>query len=591
VLGAVGCWALVRHVGGRRWTAALATSTWLLATPALNYSHTDLWLGHFLGWSLYPWLLLCTRRILDHELTSQPWRGALQLGLVAGLLGVNGHLGQVPVLVLPMAVMCAAEPRATTRRLIPLIVAAAVGAAIASPVVVRLVKELPLFPDIPRESVEAAIDGRTAADLVLRPLLDVGPDGLGIGERGLLIPFFGGPMFLLAAAYVVGAGRSSGFFRQPEAGRLKPWRYHQGLVAAFVASTILLFDPAILDQDFSSGGFLFRDPMTLFGIVLGSLAFEALARRSATAAAAVGAVQMLTLSVCAWPFAWAAWESSGAERAALARTATTEGLREWANRIPGRWYLAPQLDALVREGRLQDAGLWRETWIYRGLPVVNGSFKGVSTDVLYPSGSLPIGRIVGDAATVQNAATLAGLGIGAVLATGGEPVAPELVEVARYDAADETMRLLRHPSAWPGGAFVMAATLATPLPELPDCRFPGLFCRDFSPVIDAGVDSGVSITRRHGTVEARFAPRNQSRVLVVSEMFRPEWTARTGRTALPVAPAWGGMIAVTVPPGADAVELRYRPAMIMALTALSALVIAAAVVTLAWRRSRVSARA
>ena len=47
VLGAAGCWALVRHVGAGRWTAALATSTWLLATPALNYSLTDLWLGAF----------------------------------------------------------------------------------------------------------------------------------------------------------------------------------------------------------------------------------------------------------------------------------------------------------------------------------------------------------------------------------------------------------------------------------------------------------------------------------------------------------------------------------------------------------------
>ena len=207
--------------------------------------------------------------------------------------------------------------------------------------------------------------------------------------------------------------------------------------------------------------------MTLFGIVLGSLAFEALVRRSADHGRRHrrGADADRCL-LCAWPFAWAAWESRGAERAALARTPTTEALREWTTRVPGRWYLAPRLDALVRDGRLQEAGLWRDIWIYRGLPVVNGSFKGVSTDVLYPSGSLPIGRIVGEAATVQNAATLAGLGIGAVLATADEPVAPELVEVARYSAEGETIRLLRHPAAWPGGAFVMPATLAAPLPEL-----------------------------------------------------------------------------------------------------------------------------
>jgi hypothetical protein len=589
VLGAAGCWALMRHMDARRWTAALATSTWVLATPALNYALTDLWLAHFFGWSLYPWLLLCTRRILDHRETSQPWRAALQLGLVAGLLGVNGHLGQVPVLILPMAVMCLAEPRATARRLVPLLLAAAIGAAIAAPVVVRLEHELFLFPDVLRDSVDMPMDARAAADLVLRPILDIGPDGgLRIAERGAMVPFFGGPMFLLAVAYVVSATRWLGLFREPEAGSRKPHIYRQGLVAAFVSATVLLFVPGIIDSDFSSGSFLFRDPMTLFGIVLGSLAFETLARRSKNVATGVGVAQVLILLVCAWPFAWAAWESSGAERGALARTPTTEALRVWVDRIPGRWYLAPQLDALVREGRLQEAGLWRDIWIYRGLPIVNGSFKGVSADVLYPSGSLPIGRIVGEPATAQSAATLAGLGIAAVLATAGEPVAPALEEVARFSAAGETVRLLRNPAAWPGAAFVMPATVAAPLPALADCRFAGLFCRDFSPVVAAGVDTKVSVARRHGTLDASFAPADQSRVLIVSEMYRPEWTARANGAALPVSAAWGGVIAVTVPAGAGKVELRYRPALVMALTATSGLLLAGAAVTLALRRSRAS---
>jgi hypothetical protein len=358
-----------------------------------------------------------------------------------------------------------------------------------------------------------------------------------------------------------------------------------------VSATVLLFVPGILDSDFSSGAFLFRDPMTLFGIVLGSLAFETLARRSKNLATGVGVVQVLILLVCAWPFAWAAWESRGAERGALARTPTTEGLRAWVDRIPGRWYLAPQLDALVREGRLQEAGLWRDTWIYRGLPIVNGSFKGVSADVLYPSGTLPIGRIVGEPATAQSATTLAGLGITAVLATSGEPVAPEFEELARFSAAGETVRLLRNPASWPGAAFVMPATVAAPLPALADCRFAGLFCRDFSSVAAAGADTRVSVTRRHGTLDANFAPADHSRVLMVSEMYRPEWTAHANGTALRVSAAWGGLIAVTVPAGAGQVELRYRPALVMALTATSGLLIAGVVLTLALRRSRASGRA
>ena len=82
-------------------------------------------------------------------------------------------------------------------------------------------------------------------------------------------------------------------------------------------------------------------------------------------------------------------------------------------------------------------------------------------------------------------------------------------------------------------------------------------------------DAAVTLSRRHGTLHARFAPADQPRTLLVSEMFRPEWTARAGRRSLTVAAAWEGLIAVSVPAGIAEVELRYRPRLVMALTALS----------------------
>jgi hypothetical protein len=242
-------------------------------------------------------------------------------------------------------------------------------------------------------------------------------------------------------------------------------------------------------------------------------------------------------------------------------------------------------------GSLQDDGLWRDIWVYRGVPVVNGAFKGISADVLYPSGSLPIGRIDGDAATVQNTDTLAVLGIGAVLALAEEPVAPQLQEVARFQLERQVIRLMRNPGVWPGGAMVPAETIAAPLPELRDCRYPGLFCRDFSAVVRAEHDAAVTLTRRHGTLHARFAPRDRPRTLLLPEMFRPEWTARAGGRALAVTAAWKGLIAVNVPAGSAEVELRYRPRLVMALTALSGFVLAAVVLTLAVRRARAPARA
>ena len=55
---------------------------------------------------------------------------------------------------------------------------------------------------------------------------------------------------------------------------------------------------------------------------------------------------------------------------------------------------------------------------------------------------------------------------------------------------------------------------------------------------------------------------------------------------MPVTAAWRGLIAVSVPAGIAEVELRYRPGLVMALTALSGLVLAGVVLTLAVRRPR-----
>ena len=87
--GAAGCWMLVRHFGVRREVAALAASTWALSTSSLDYALSSLWLSSYFGWSIYPWLVLGVRHVLDHDGTGQPWRPALVLGLGAGFLGVT----------------------------------------------------------------------------------------------------------------------------------------------------------------------------------------------------------------------------------------------------------------------------------------------------------------------------------------------------------------------------------------------------------------------------------------------------------------------------------------------------------------------
>src|SRR5262245_15735365 len=57
-LGAAGSWWLVREAGAGRWAAALASATWTLSAPSLNYVLTDFWPVEFAVWSLAPFLFL-----------------------------------------------------------------------------------------------------------------------------------------------------------------------------------------------------------------------------------------------------------------------------------------------------------------------------------------------------------------------------------------------------------------------------------------------------------------------------------------------------------------------------------------------------
>lgn len=555
VLGAAGAWWTVRQAGGSAWAAAIGTATWALATPALNYSVSDFWVSNFLGWSLAPWLLYWAQRVLDDDAPGQPWLAALAFGLVAGFCTVHGHAGHQPPLFLPVAALCVASPGRVWRRIPALAFATGLGCLIASPVVARLLLELPRFPDVPRRLVDVQMGVPAAIDLVARPFttLTAGSPMAALLQRGTRGPFIGAPLFGLVLASIAGLGR-------------RP--YPRGLVVTFLLALGLTFLPNNDAPTIMSGTYAFRDPMVLSGLILGGLALDALARRAPAAALAIGTAQIAVLVTAAYPFVADAWGHGGVSDPSRHRTALTAALQDWRPRLPGRWYLAPQLDELVRRGSLYDDGLWRDTWAYHDLPVVNGVFKGISTDALFPSGALPLGRIEGHPATVQQAPTLDLLGIGAVLALDGEPVAPSFEEVARFPThLGPAVRLLRNSHAAPGAAFVAADRLAITPERLPDCRA-GFLCFDLSAAAATAVPA-THVTRAGDSIEVTFAPEPRTRPLLVAEMYRPEWVAESGGVPLSVSSAWKGVLLVEVPPGTDTVTLHYRPMVIEILTAVS----------------------
>ena len=186
-------------------------------------------------------------------------------------------------------------------------------------------------------------------------------------------------------------------------------------------------------------------------------------------------------------------------------------------------------------------------------------------------------------------ATLDVLGLGAVLALAGEPVAPTLEEVARFDTQSQgEVRLLRNPTAWPGAAFVDEAVFTMSMTPLENCDVAGVLCLDFSPVAAAFQEAVHEVTRVHGGLRVQFRADDVPRQLLVSEMHRRQWQAWAGTDDLRVARVTEGLIGVDVPAGVGAIQLSYRPTLIIWMVRISAAVLLLATLTLlvGWQRRR-----
>jgi hypothetical protein len=89
-------------------------------------------------------------------------------------------------------------------------------------------------------------------------------------------------------------------------------------------------------------------------------------------------------------------------------------------------------------------------------------------------------------------------------------------------------------------------------------------CRDFSTLATHLHPSAVRVSRAGGHVTAEFEPAPRERLLLVGEMFRPEWQVAEAGAA--VEPLLGALVGVRVPAGTTRVSLRYYPRLRAAFT-------------------------
>jgi hypothetical protein len=217
---------------------------------------------------------------------------------------------------------------------------------------------------------------------------------------------------------------------------------------------------------------------------------------------------------------------------------------------------------------------------------VNGWFKGPSTGVIWPDERLFYGRIASSQPFVESTAGLNLLGIRWVLASEGTVAAGlrNAGEVALSNGARLT--LYENATAWPD-AFLTDMDAARLTPSVyAGCGNDRLLCTELAPLANRRLADAVAVRPRQDGFDVRVLPAGSERLLVVSQMYRPDWVATSNGKALETVPVLRALLGVRVPPDAGSVEIRYRHTGAMLSIVAAWMTIAGAAVSLVVLRPR-----
>jgi hypothetical protein len=566
VFGAAGMWRVGRLLGFRPIVRAVCAFTFLLAGPGINYALTDTWPSHWIAWTSMPWLLLCVWRTLDTG-GLERWRSSVAAGLVAGLVIASANPAYLVVYTVLIVAVIAARWRSIAERWLPLTVAAVIALLIAAPNAAALISERRFFrPALGFLNDPTPLPMAVVWDVFLRPLSRFAPQIVSAVDNDARTLSFGGPFALLTIAACVYGGWS-----------------RAELVFALCLGLAFLFT-TLGPTTIISQRYQFRDPVTLCAILLAGMAAERGLQRQHVrhVTGFLLALQIAAVASVAAPYARYAWDETRSAapwfRAATAATPAADALVSALAR-PGLVAFSPRVEREVMNTTYLAAGIGVNGLAYRGVHVLDGWFKGVSADPIWPDERLFYARIAPPQPFLESAASLDVLGVRYVLAQRGEPVAPGLRERPLNIAAAQELVLYENEDARTGAILMDTDADTLHVPLLARCPNEHLLCRDLSALAKQR-PAAVTIVRKEGAIDVAFERADRPRTLVIAEMYRPAWTARTADQHPPTFAFLNSMLAVRVPAGATSVHFAYRPTLLYAASLAAWMAIVAALFVL-----------
>ena len=533
---------------------------YLFSMSSFLYFFTTDWVSCQVPWTLYPVLVYYLRDAFLGGAATRWWLTTVRLGLLFSLWALNGHPGYLVPLFIPLAVYILVAARPTVAVYGALAAAGALALAASGERIYFLGHEMGFFPERINRVTQEGYTLLTFLNTQTAPLTSV---------RSGRQPFVGAFIFLAAMIAPV-------MWRTAD-------RHLRGCIVAFFAALALSITPVrFVIWTGLSGVWLFKDAVVFFGLLsAGAVAQSALrdygrsVRQVVLALLALQVVQQVIVMSPGYRAHWDGntrleWYRHQGKPIALAAAVVRA-----ANRYGTRLYLSTNADGWSR-GVFSAAGIHVMTdYALLGLNPVNGWFKNVATDRLFPSRMMMHGYIRGHRPVIENPALLDVLGINLIVTMTDERLVPEgspRVDhlIVNADAAGNVgVDIFANTDAWPKAVLLSPQALAAPLPLVKGCGHPGALCRDYTALAQTRLPQDAAVHEVTNGYQVRVPPSDAPRLLFVSAFYRPEWVATAGGQALEIDPIANAFIGVTVPPGVQDIQLMFRPPIRVALTWVS----------------------
>jgi len=547
------------HLGrkmGINLPACFAVSlTYLCASPGVNYAFTDFWMTSVLMYTLAPAILLCLELLFQAESKAHSLKSSLCLALACSLATLNGHPGISVSYFMALGIYTLCRWKAVREKW-PYLLAAGCVVVVAS--VGRIVtffleyarfdiSETPRFINPSGHVDLASLFLGGAAPLFKWPL------------PGARTVFVGLPFLLCALAGIVY--------------RHSPKKYRWSLAVAAAASSLMIFVPSTFFgpiAHFVSWPFVTRDMAIIFAVLLAGLfltgVFQDKRRWIRNIAGATLLLQSVSIVIGVVPYWSRLLNSPRPMKDLFHASPLIAAARQLQREQPGRILFSPEVYRRSRITLVQ-LGLELNMLPYHDLWEVNAWLKGISYSEFYPNRAMMYGGIREAPEAIANQTLLNVFNIRQVIASKYEIVAPRLHRVRRFpNRSDGWVCLYENPEAWPRAYFADPAVQTIKLARLPQAGHNRLLAADLSPVLSLRRETPPPriLKDGYGRTDLSFAPAEQDRCLVVTEYYRPAWSARVRfkdghKRWQKVYPALEHLISVNVPAGADMVQLSYRP--------------------------------